>query len=160
MTKKPKPFMFVGEEKSSLARKMRVSWGDGRLAAKQLFDGLRACNIDPAIQTFRNWFDLRQRKDVLAVAKTGTTIIAMGKRVQAELSARGIEHIALIHPAARGAIRKKERYIAHVCQVMAEAHKEWHKPVVTDHGHVSKLTAGTVGTHLDKGHMANQHGQG
>jgi len=38
--------------------------------------------------------------------------------------------------------------------------KPWHKPVLVEHGHVSKLTAGTTGSHADKGHLSNQHGQG
>ena len=38
--------------------------------------------------------------------------------------------------------------------------KPWHKPIVTDWGHVSKITTGTTGSHMDKGHMSNQHGQG
>lgn len=38
--------------------------------------------------------------------------------------------------------------------------KKWHKPVVITYGHVSKITAGTVGSHMDKGHMANPRGQG
>jgi len=38
--------------------------------------------------------------------------------------------------------------------------KSWHKPKVADYGHVSKLTAGTTGSCTDKGHLANQHGNG
>jgi hypothetical protein len=38
--------------------------------------------------------------------------------------------------------------------------KPWHKPEVSDYGHVSKLTAGTTGSHTDKGHMSNSHGGG
>jgi hypothetical protein len=38
--------------------------------------------------------------------------------------------------------------------------KPWHTPKVSDHGHVSKLTAGTTGSHMDKGQASNQHGVG
>ncbi|HVB80176.1 MAG TPA: hypothetical protein VNE82_09585 [Candidatus Binataceae bacterium] len=38
--------------------------------------------------------------------------------------------------------------------------KSWRKPKVADYGHISKLTAGTTGSHADKGFVANQHGQG
>jgi hypothetical protein len=38
--------------------------------------------------------------------------------------------------------------------------KPWHKPKVADYGHVSQLTAGTTGSHTDKGHLSNQHGGG
>jgi hypothetical protein len=38
--------------------------------------------------------------------------------------------------------------------------KPWHTPKVSDYGHVSKLTAGTTGSHMDKGQASNQHGVG
>jgi hypothetical protein len=38
--------------------------------------------------------------------------------------------------------------------------RPWHKPKVADYGHVSKLTAGTTGSFMDKGHLSNQHGVG
>ena len=38
--------------------------------------------------------------------------------------------------------------------------KPWHKPKVSDYGHVSELTAGTTGSFTDKGHLSNQHGAG
>jgi hypothetical protein len=38
--------------------------------------------------------------------------------------------------------------------------KVWHKPMVTDFGHISQLTAGTTGSSTDKGHFANSHGAG
>ncbi|HLK87517.1 MAG TPA: hypothetical protein VKT27_13510 [Candidatus Binataceae bacterium] len=38
--------------------------------------------------------------------------------------------------------------------------KVWHKPTISDYGHVSELTAGTVGSHTDKGHCSNHHGGG
>jgi hypothetical protein len=38
--------------------------------------------------------------------------------------------------------------------------KPYHTPRLTEYGHVAKLTAGTSGTHTDKGHLANRHGEG
>jgi hypothetical protein len=40
--------------------------------------------------------------------------VALGRRVSSELARRDVDHVALVHPAARGRIRKRERYIAHV----------------------------------------------
>ena len=49
--------LFVGEERSELAKKMNVTWKDGRLAAKQLFDAFDYCGIDKNKQEFCNWFE-------------------------------------------------------------------------------------------------------
>ena len=38
--------------------------------------------------------------------------------------------------------------------------KPYRTPRLTEFGHVAKLTAGTAGTHTDKGHLSNEHGQG
>jgi hypothetical protein len=38
--------------------------------------------------------------------------------------------------------------------------KPYRTPRLIVYGHVTKLTAGTAGTSMDKGHMANAHGQG
>ena len=40
------------------------------------------------------------------------------------------------------------------------AKKPWNRPHLIEYGHVAKLTAGTTGSHTDKGFNANQHGQG
>ncbi len=40
------------------------------------------------------------------------------------------------------------------------AKKPWNTPKLIEYGHVAKLTAGTTGSHTDKGHNANEHGQG
>jgi hypothetical protein len=103
-------YLFVGERRSNKARKMGVRWEDEALAAIPLFEALRACGIDPATCKFVNWFEggkgtARRHKGI---------VVGLGNKVQAALSAEGIEHIALVHPAARGTIRKRETYIAHV----------------------------------------------
>jgi hypothetical protein len=57
------------------------------------------------------------RRVLRAVAR-GLTVVAMGKKVQVELERRGIAHAAIVHPAARGRIREKSRYAAHVQEVL------------------------------------------
>ena len=39
-------YLFIGEKRSALARKMNVTWKDGRLAAKHLFTAIERTNID------------------------------------------------------------------------------------------------------------------
>jgi len=39
--------LFVGEKRSDTAKRMGVTWEDGRLATKQLFDALRDNGVDP-----------------------------------------------------------------------------------------------------------------
>jgi hypothetical protein len=115
--------LFVGECRSLTAIKKGWVWQDGRLAAKPLFIALEAMGVDPAKQSFCNlWTDPPHVPNVTAHRKTmlrraandGTQIVALGQRVSAELKRMGIGHIAIVHPAARGRIRKRERYIAHV----------------------------------------------
>jgi hypothetical protein len=38
--------------------------------------------------------------------------------------------------------------------------KSYKTPRLIEYGHISKLTAGTTGTHTDKGTLANMHGGG
>ena len=49
-------FLFVGERRSPIAIKMNVTWENGRLAAKQLFDALSSCGISGEKQIFVNLF--------------------------------------------------------------------------------------------------------
>ena len=44
--------LFVGENRSHLAKKMNVTWKDGRLAAKQLFDALDAIGFPRTLASF------------------------------------------------------------------------------------------------------------
>ncbi len=108
-------YLFVGENRSHLAKKMQVTWKDGRLAAKQLFDALDAIGFSRSRCEFCNWFE--GGKGI--VRSWGGPIVAMGAKVQKALRADGIDFIPLIHPAARGAIRKKERYIQHVREMLS-----------------------------------------
>lgn len=121
--------IFMGECRSYTAIKKGWSWQDGRLAAKPLFEALAALGIDPAMHLFYNAFrDPPARRNVqrwkptpndgilsgLHVKVRGRIVVALGQRVSKLLTERGIEHVALVHPAARGRIRKRSRYIKHV----------------------------------------------
>lgn len=129
--------LFVGECRSLTAQSKGWTWKDGRLAAKPLFEALAAMGVDAAAHEFTNlWSDNAtgqtpgesgiaiiawQKIDRLKTrAKTGV-IVALGKRVSAELTKRGIAHVALVHPAARGKIRKRERYHEHVKTTLGPA---------------------------------------
>tara|TARA_X000000950_G_C13698356_1_gene571102 strand:+ start:62 stop:427 length:366 start_codon:yes stop_codon:yes gene_type:complete len=111
-----KRVIFVGEEPSALALKMGVTWEDGRLAAKQLFDGFQAIGFDPSEAEFINLFNKgREDQRVLSLLKSADMpIVAMGRKVQKSLDRHDIKYIPIVHPAARGKIRKKERYISHL----------------------------------------------
>lgn len=122
--------MFVGECRSLTAQRKGWTWADGRLAAKPLFEALAAMGVDPSKHEYANlWTDNASGTTygdlkpgimgttigrIKARIKQGSIIVALGKRVSHELARRGIVHVALVHPAARGAIRKRERYHAHV----------------------------------------------
>jgi len=110
-------YLFIGEERSKLAIKMGVTWEDGRLAAKQLFDALRYCGIDLEKCRFLNIYE-NPDMDVINCysSKECKTVVAMGNKVKKELTELGINYTFIYHPAARGAIRKKERYCEHVKQ--------------------------------------------
>ncbi len=103
--------LFVGEQRSELAIKLGLTWKDGGLAAKQLFDALRLCNIDPANVSFTNWFERGGKK---IVREWEGTIIAMGQKVHLAMNERNISHLTIVHPAARGKIRRKDLYADHV----------------------------------------------
>jgi len=130
-------YLFVGEKRSELAIKMNVTWQSGRLAAKQLFDALDACGIPRKKCDFLNWWPDRvpHAKTWSEVLPRATIrnidsrnreggwgsgdiilIVAMGNKVQKALSKEGIDFVPIIHPAARGTIRKKENYAEHIRQ--------------------------------------------
>jgi len=131
-----KQILFVGECRSLTAQRKGWTWSDGRLAAKPLFEALTAMGVDPTAHAFVNlWTDNAmgltpgdgavvipwQRVDrIRAHTETGV-VVALGQRVSAELTKRKIDHVALVHPAARGKIRKRSRYIAHVKRALGPA---------------------------------------
>lgn len=124
-------FLFVGERPSYQAVKIGATWQNGRLAGKQLRDALLALNIDPDAHQYTNLYsgpeagcvrdsgDLRATLiGIWAAYEADTIIVGMGALVCAQLVQAGVPHLQMIHPAARGAIRKKERYTAHVASVL------------------------------------------
>lgn len=118
--------LFIGENRSRTAQRRGWRWQDGRLAARPLFQALAAVDVDPAVQEFRNlWTD----SEIPAISRTtlarirahqarGGRVVALGKRVAGELARRGVDHLALVHPAARGVIRLRLNYIAHVVGIL------------------------------------------
>ncbi len=107
--------LFVGECRSLTAQRKGWTWKDGRLAAKPLFEALEAMGVDPKAHKYMNlWTDNATpliAYHTPAIIKRhqsdGYVIVALGKRVSGELVKRGVDHVALVHPAARGKIRKR-----------------------------------------------------
>ena len=119
--------VFVGERRSPRARAMGVSWSDGRLAGCTLHAALRACGIDPTTVIFVNLFedrddrwelDLEVLAQLLQLAAAGATIVALGQRVHRAFGRVPLDHLHVVHPAARGRIRARARYQAHVAAVL------------------------------------------
>lgn len=115
--------LFIGEQRSKRAEVMGVHWEDGRLAAKQLFDALRACGIDPTKHRYVNIFGRKNCANIATVLRHSGPKIGMGKRVCLMLRAANIPHFPIVHPAARGAIRKKAVYAEHVRSVLADVRR-------------------------------------
>lgn len=127
--------IFVGECRSLTAQRKGWTWQDGRLAAKPLFEALAAMGVDPRAHEYANlWSDnasgttygdlkpgIRRSTIVRIAARraVGHVVVALGKRVSGELVRRGIDHVAIVHPAARGRIRKRERYMAHIREALS-----------------------------------------
>ena len=90
---------------------------------------LRDLGLDPAAQRYLNLFPgdpargepdpehLRLLRRWVARTRPHPVVVGMGRLVQRELTRAGIPHLALTHPAARGAIRARARYRAHVAEV-------------------------------------------
>lgn len=126
------PLLFVGERRSSAAIRLGVRWEDGRLAARTLHAALRFAGFNPAAQVYTNLFaDPASgtavspfvvagpvRAQLHAAAALGVPLIALGRRVEAALIRDGLPHRFLIHPAARGAIRRRDRYRSYVAAVL------------------------------------------
>lgn len=130
---------FIGECRSLTAIRKGWSWTDGRLAAKPLFEALQAMGVDPSAQSFVNLFtdpptarrhvrgwkptvDEGMASSLRACVKS-QIYVALGQRVSRELTRLGIDHVALVHPAARGRIRKRHRYHKHVRDTLGPALK-------------------------------------
>lgn len=124
------PLVFVGERRSRRAVELGAHWTNGRLCAKTLHDALRRAGVDPAHVVFLNLFHDEPAdglpcdnalQAVRSLAGTGARIVALGRRVQAALTRAGVAHVGLVHPAARGAIRARAAYQAHVAAALGRA---------------------------------------
>lgn len=126
-------FLFVGEKPSRTAYRRGLTWQDGALAAKTLFDALDAAGITRESCAFVNLFGetpvaslspktpvVRERLIVFRSIAKIVTIVAMGSRVQRVLAEAGIPHLHIVHPAARGAIRAKAVYQQHAADVLLQ----------------------------------------
>lgn len=122
-----KKLLFIGECRSLTAKRKKWTWLDGHLAAKPLFEALEAMGVDPRAHEYVNlWSDnivptipAQRPKWLMMRASEGCVLVALGKRVSHELAKRGIVHVALVHPAARGRIRKTSIYRKHVSDTLA-----------------------------------------
>jgi hypothetical protein len=105
-----KKYLFVGEKRSELAKKMNVTWVDKRLAAAHLSKATEYIGIDWNECDFKNVFE-DKIEDIMS---SKCIIIAMGRKVERELKKAGIQHEFIYHPATRGAVRNIEKYKQHV----------------------------------------------
>lgn len=127
MKKDQEKYLFVGERPSERAKLLGITWKDGGLAAKPLFEALRACGITPEEQYFLNLFqdhaDVVNTKALRQIHEfqntiSYLTIVALGKKVEKHLLSYEIPHVYVTHPAARGIIRLRSNYIKHVREVL------------------------------------------
>ena len=122
--------IFVGERQSPKAARYGHTWASGQAAAATLHRALLAAGVDPSACEFLNLWSvpgLRDpkrppRRDVLRrlrqAHRSGERVVALGALVQRELDRNRIPHTPLRHPAARGKMRKRELYEAHVREVL------------------------------------------
>jgi len=128
-----KRYIFVGERPSISAWKFTKQWSDGAYAGKQLKDAIDKIDcLEFADITFCNLWtkptemstpatdkkDLSKTLDEIIQYSPWWIIVGMGKIVQEKLDEYGIRHLKLVHPAARGLIRRKDRYLKHCTEVL------------------------------------------
>ena len=121
-------FIFVGERPSRTAVRCGWTWEHGRLAAKTLHHALASIGIDPAMQKYVNLFGDRCDWDaesteinerillIRRLNRRGYKVVGMGRRVCQRLREAEVVHLSMRHPAARGRLRRRELYAAHVRQ--------------------------------------------
>ena len=114
--------LFVGEEPSETAKKKGWKWGDLHLSSKTLIEALDAADFPSQNAVFENLFIEGQiDKQALNRVRCGRyPIVAMGRRVENALNRYGVIHTPMVHPAARGEIRKTENYQDHVREIIEE----------------------------------------
>jgi hypothetical protein len=106
-----KEYLFIGEKRSEQAIRNDWTWQKGISTAKFLFDALREIGITPEEQEFQNlWSDEGKLQEVV----TEKCVVGMGQKVHKKLKEMGIEHIDIVHPAARGIYKRKEVYREHL----------------------------------------------
>ena len=111
--------LFVGEKRSPLARKMGVTWKDGRLAAKHLFTAIERTNLEVQNCHFKNVFreiladNIVNKTAVQEIKKFDGIVVAMGSKVERVLKNEGIDHSFIYHPATRGTHRNIDKYCEH-----------------------------------------------
>lgn len=123
-------YLFVGERPSPQAARIGATWQNGKLAAKQLHDALRAAGLDPQGQRYINlWTEPglgptaepvnpAALEEIGRACGAGLTVVGMGQLVSRALAQAGIQHLTIVHPAARGLIRRKDRYSAHLAAAL------------------------------------------
>lgn len=120
-------YCFVGERQSPRAASRDWNWHNGRLCAGTLLRALESCGLDPTRHVFVNLWHTpglgptTEEPDVAlvkAAARAGYELVALGRLVERELRCAGLPHRTLTHPAARGAIRKRCRYVEHLRAVL------------------------------------------
>ena len=105
-----KKYLFVGEKRSELAKKMNVTWIDRRLAAAHLSKAVENIGINWNECAFINVFE----DDINNIKSFKGVVIGMGRKVEKELKKHQIDHEFIYHPATRGAVRNIEKYKQHV----------------------------------------------
>lgn len=120
-------FVFIGEQRSPTAIRRGWTWNHGHLAAKTLHEALRAAGVEPSAQVYVNlWRDdgdmnLPLVAELLMLDRARLRLVALGRRVAEHLARLGVPHVEMVHPAARGSIRRSERYQAHVAAILGGA---------------------------------------
>ena len=114
-------YLFIGEQRSHRAIQNGYRWPDRHLSSIQLYLALTAIGLRWEEQVFTNlWYDdgTINRELLLFLPACPLPIVAMGKKVDRELNHLGIPHLRIIHPAARGRIRRASLYTEHVRGVL------------------------------------------
>jgi hypothetical protein len=113
-------FLFVGENRSPTAKKKGYTWenvpDEGALCARKLFTALRRAGVEPRDQSYINILD--DNGNPQEINSNEKIVIAMGLKVQKELTLRGIPHVPIVHPAARGIWCRQEEYNNHIKEVL------------------------------------------
>jgi hypothetical protein len=118
-------FLCVGERRSVTAIRRGWTWADGHLAARTLRQAMHGLGLSYGYHyVCTNILDddgvwsTHTMNSIADMEAKGWKIVALGKEAARYLSAYEITHVTLVHPAARGAIRKRERYDAHVAAIL------------------------------------------